>query len=714
MRIIFTYHLETNVENGIMFEMYTDRGFIQYNASSINTENGLPELFKTYSPGPVWDDHGITRWGYSGVRGFSVSEDKLVVAAREDGYQYPTVRFFVNNDHDYFDLTDSVAFYRNDSLPNGIFEDCLISGNYVYALYGHSSGSDLFVFNATNWNNPILISTLTIPGDSRGGVTQPSRYLRISNGILFFYNGLMDIHIINLTSPSEPSWINTIDSPAVVQDMELRNNRLYIAGGKLGLWVYNISDSKNISLLKSYSKSIQDVYTIVTFNETATYVGNKNGTVQLIDIKDNEDTTDLIQFGSFPCETLYIWNEMLFIGTTGFYTHVYDITNPNLPFYLTNNSMQNYLPPREQYIMHVQTSLDNYAHLQEYGTCPELQMYINLFGDDFLNITRRYDARIYPHYLILYNDTDRDGYLTVEVNRSEIAKNYIESCTFSDEIYALPSYNCSSYEYTDPIVRDYKGTASLYYNVTWYSWSLLAKSSSSYYGLPEDLNIHSNNDLNVSFDLTYGFWFIPENNETYNLKIDTILGNINLDFGSQSIPSNLKLHSGFLTSLNTIYGSTSLPIPTRVNNNTYAQEFGMEGNVVALSTMENWYLRKNSSNPSDWLNETCVKSAIPRYIDHDNQKVMGDSDHIYQWLLGANFIIDNETDTIIYDPETTFFTANPYVEKVSGDENGGGGGSIEQSIISYDLPLLMGISGITISIIWGMYLKIWKKVKKNG
>lgn len=691
--------LKTEVENGIMFEVYTDRGFVEYDASNITTEGKLPELFWFYSAGPVGDDHGITKWGNSGVRGFSVSGDRMVVAGREDGYNYPTLRFYYNDDDNQFDLTDSVAYFRDVNLTSGTFrtlEDCIINGDYVYAL---SDEIKLWVFNATNWNDPKIMSNLTITDAVRPA------YMQIENNMLYFFDGEKEIHVINITNPGDPSVLsNSIKCPAIVQDMAIKNNRVYIAGGKRGLWVYNISDPLDISLLTSYNNTIEDAYTLLPYNNTAVYVGNINGTVQLLNVDDNKEITDLIHFGDDSCATLHLWNNLLFVGTSGYYTQVFNISDPLNPVYITSNSRNIPIGSSEDYIFFIQNFLDNSA--EEGSKCPRFQMYINFFADDWSNTTRRYDARVFPNYLILYNDTNQDGLLTLNVSRDQIAKDYVKSYGFLDDIYAMSSFNCSSYDYTDPIARYYEGIPSLYFNITWYSWSLLAQSERMY-GLPKGFSIVGNNDLNVSFDLTYGFWFIPLSNYTFKIKIETSLKNINMEFGTQPIPTNLKLYSGYLTSINTIYGTTSLPISTQINNDTLAQQFGSKGNVIALSTMQNWYLRNKTNNGEEQLNETCIKSAIPDYIDGDNQKVIGDSAHIYRWVLGANFHIDNKTTSIFYDPDTTYFTSEPGSE--GGGEDGGDDGP--PVIPGYSVIVLIGMTGIAILIIAELHLNSWRKIK---
>ncbi|MBD3351601.1 MAG: hypothetical protein GF364_08960 [Candidatus Lokiarchaeota archaeon] len=49
------------------------------------------------------------------------------------------------------------------------------------------------------------------------------------------------------------------------------------------------------------------------------------------------------------------------------------------------------------------------------------------------------------------------------------------------------------------------------------------------YGFPDEFDVIVNTELSVTFNLTYSFWLIPETDDVYTVKIDTLIQNIDLD-----------------------------------------------------------------------------------------------------------------------------------------------------------------------------------------
>jgi hypothetical protein len=164
-------------------------------------------------------------------------------------------------------------------------------------------------------------------------------------------------------------------------------------------------------------------------------------------------------------------------------------------------------------------------------------------------------------------------------------------------------------------------------------------------------------------DFSYGFWIIYGSNSQYKLKIDTVFSNI-LYNPYITMPSNLKLFSGFKTSVGLLSSMYQGLYYTTVSNDTFAQTFGSEDNIIALSTMADNYEVIDKNNNSQQIQ--VVKSAIPLYIDKDYQKVLGDSTHVYRWTLGANFQLGSEIQTIIYDPDLKLFNIMGLIPNVDG------------------------------------------------
>jgi hypothetical protein len=203
----------------------------------------------------------------------------------------------------------------------------------------------------------------------------------------------------------------------------------------------------------------------------------------------------------------------------------------------------------------------------------------------------------------------------------------------------------------------------------------------------------------MTFDLTYGFWILFENG-IYNLKIDTHFLNIQMNWGNYQIPSDLRLFSGYKSALVAHYGSLAnkFPLPTTISNDSTEQQFIHNGGTVASIQMgENYTFTNNSGK---FLGEPTF-SNVPYYLDPYHQENMGDSDHIYEYILGANFEINSEITEILFDPETRLPVNHQKTTSTSIGENPG------SNIAGFNNLIIIGVIGI--SIIY----KLRKKMNRN-
>ena len=605
---------------------------------------------------------------FSWVYDFDSSGDKLITAGLDGNFTQMDnkLEFFEKQPNGAIISTANIIFPETDWRPVTV----LINDDLVYTI--DSKTAQFLVINATDWNNPYIMlnSNFSLNIDPFpfpwGGVELYPRFLQKSDNISVLYDGFKKILLFNITDPLNPFQIsNSINLTAGIFDLRVQGNKLYAAQGQHGLSIYNLSDPTNPSLINKFSSYGGDLNAIVPYNDSAIFVGDVNGTITLLNTE-SEEMSVILEVPSCTSLAIDLSANILVIGTESYGDQVYSISDPLNPQFLASTSEESYGGRKPE----VSSPFAQYIQLfNVFGGDPltdwgQLYSNIHFLANDTDGKTHQFMSSINPNILLLYNDTNQDGILTLNVTRDENATTMVTELGFVDDIFAVPAFKANGAEFSEPQILERDGLPAVYVEVIIKDYVM--------YTQPDDLVVdllvgqfsrYSNVNWipgvnkNITFDITTGFW-ITYNEGNYSIKIDTIIND--WDFSQLGeLPSNLNLFLGSMTSLSkyTAPGGgwpQNVLLPSEVSNDTYGQKFGWEGGLIALSTMANNYTKTNQTGT---YNLKTAKSAIIDYTDRNNQEIIGDSTHVFNWILGANFKIDNTTSSIEYDPELTLVTA---------------------------------------------------------
>ena len=589
-------------------------------------------------------------------------------------------------------------------------ETILINGDAVYTI-------DLlewkfYTINASNWDNPTFYSNFTMTGPLPLDPKMQDyyyRYFQKSGNLGILFDGLDKIKLFNFTDMWNVTEITpSFNISSQVFDAELMDDRLYVAAGQDGLFTYNISDPTNITLLNHYNKNNSvtlDISSVSVYNDTSIFIGDLSGVVSLINIPDLGSVKEISEISDYSCISLIQdkLNDLLFVGTDGYGEFIYNISNVQNLAYITRT-------------METDEGIADNKEFQEFTAdwtmwggrdptrtnVPFLDFIIHFNSLDAENNTRNFRANIKPVYFLLYNDTNFDNKLTINVTRDENIPSLVRETTFVDEIFAIPNEKCGNFSYTDPLLLNISGIPTMYSSFTIHNYTLSALQQSSWntvdqITMPKPINWVNNVSKNITFDLAFGMW-LSYSEGNYSLKIDYNFTNWDTSSFS-SLPSRLKLFSGMSSAMQiSMTEGAYPPIYSKVTNDSASQEFEWGGSLVLVSEMAEEYEKINATGKQILQAD---RTAIPAYFEPGTQKIMGDSQHIYKWVLGASFDIDNSTTSIIYDPETTFIT------KILHNVN-----NLENPVIVINNPQNSDIIGATapnfnISIIEALLDKMW-------
>ncbi|MDP8206884.1 MAG: T9SS type A sorting domain-containing protein [Candidatus Electryonea clarkiae] len=238
-------------------------------------------------------------------------------------------------------LTDSIVYclalqdssaYLNVELYDISNENnpVLISTIDTYSLYGKEinlAGDLLFISEASGYNiqrltaidvsdsrNPRLTSQyrpefLDNPYSSQIHCTTDGEYIFVS---ISYMNGSNSsrgkqgmIYIMDYSNPEEPEIANTLDLPSTVRDMEIEGDYLYTAGDSAGVRMYDISDVDNITLLGTSLEKLdaREIYV----NDGIVYVIDSYHGIRVLDAANRLkiDYNKLIYPSSYFMSSLY-------------------------------------------------------------------------------------------------------------------------------------------------------------------------------------------------------------------------------------------------------------------------------------------------------------------------------------------------------------------------------------------------------------------------
>lgn len=150
--------------------------------------------------------------------------------------------YFMDNDHGLIILDIS----NLDNITNN-YQDFNLYGTILAVkdkyLYLFSEGFKIFdIYNPAEL---IVVGEINSLNGGKGCIDSSSHYAYAANA-----NG--GFHVLDISNPTAPAWIQTVDTPGVCTNLTISGNHLFVADGKAGLHVYNISNPATPSYVCGY------------------------------------------------------------------------------------------------------------------------------------------------------------------------------------------------------------------------------------------------------------------------------------------------------------------------------------------------------------------------------------------------------------------------------------------------------------------------------
>jgi hypothetical protein len=241
-----------------------------------------------------------------GINSLSVKQNYAYLAHNSNSQQLQIVN--ISNESSPY-LVSSTTLPNNNTIPLSIFAFTLPSGqgNYLAITTQRSSGNEVFIYDVSNPNSPILLSSLNFDADINDVFVLKDRLYLSSN----------KIYIYNISNPSSPSLLSNLTLPGndIGYSLFPLSYNLLLVGGSRKLYFIDTSNLNNLNIISTYDAGgkINDIYARENLAFLAT--SNPNTEFQIVDYS-NINSPYLYSSYNFPQEATGIdyRNNLVFVS----------------------------------------------------------------------------------------------------------------------------------------------------------------------------------------------------------------------------------------------------------------------------------------------------------------------------------------------------------------------------------------------------------------
>src|SRR3989344_210651 len=227
-----------------------------------------------------------------------------------------------------FDVSDPNAPILKKSLDIGAggINSIFVKGNYLYAA-SVNDNKELIIFNISDPVNMSEVGSYNLSGSADGiGVIAFSNTVALGRSV----SATKELAFINVNNPASPTFISQTATGGDVNDFAVRDTRLFLVSEESDedVWVFDISNSLAPVLLSTYDITGITEDLSIFFNE-------KKGATLLVGNEQNE----IVSIGATTTAQMYVRDRVLFGGD------VNDITcvGGDLAFLATADSNKEFL-----------------------------------------------------------------------------------------------------------------------------------------------------------------------------------------------------------------------------------------------------------------------------------------------------------------------------------------------------------------------------------
>lgn len=219
-------------------------------------------------------------------------------------------------------LTLSMGLMNNSAAGNGSVGKSSfveVKENYAYV----AKGTQMTIVDISEPSMPIIVSQMAAFSD---GI----RNIKVSSNVAFLAAGKAGIIMIDITDSYKPELLGSFYTEGTACGIFINNNYAYIADGNRGLQIIDISNPENLLLLGNSPTEGWDWDLTISGNNA--YIAADEAGLRIVDIS---DPLNLHEIGKikFPNDALGISvsKNYAYVAAAGAGLRIVDISNPEFP-----------------------------------------------------------------------------------------------------------------------------------------------------------------------------------------------------------------------------------------------------------------------------------------------------------------------------------------------------------------------------------------------
>ena len=219
------------------------------------------------------------------------------------------------------------------SYAAGILRGWQVDGDYLFATHRNFNRSDLnqsnlvdtfSVVDTSDVSNPSQIASLNfsvfpLTSDSNGlyGIDGGHEGLIIQDGYAYVCTGIQGLSVIDISNPTQPVFVNRIDTPGNAVHLEVKDGLAYVADSYGGLQIIDVKDPNQMSIIGQFETGLTPRQFIKNGDKGIMFSADHRGHHSLIEFLDLSDSSSPGKVGEYrvpyTVDALEYSTDLLFI-----------------------------------------------------------------------------------------------------------------------------------------------------------------------------------------------------------------------------------------------------------------------------------------------------------------------------------------------------------------------------------------------------------------
>jgi PKD repeat protein len=216
----------------------------------------------------------------------------------------------------------------NPAAPVDLGSIDIDGSNERVAVHGN------LAYLANNWSG-LRLADITVPAEAEelGFIETFARYRRADmDGGLAVIAGGIEGYIFDVSDPTTPAFLASIDPYGYVDDMLIDGDLAYIAADRGGIHVVDVSDPSDPTVIGTAETC--DAYRIAKYDDTV-FVGCYDDGLSVVDVSSSTEPREIGRLDGFRAVEVVATGGILYARDWDTGIHIVDVSDPTTPVYLS-------------------------------------------------------------------------------------------------------------------------------------------------------------------------------------------------------------------------------------------------------------------------------------------------------------------------------------------------------------------------------------------